>query len=234
MQSTTPTFAEINQIKGRIDALDNRIKSLKIRYDEIIDALDPAEESIASAKLEEDESEIRKDLKDLKGTIQIFKQYPDFNKIAGALQRRLGILYRNYQEERRIYKERKDLQSKRRYGIIGGEVPASHLEVENGPIFANHLLEIDKHYQSTDALSNVKYRHNEIQDIEAEFIELAELFQEAGELVDKQEEPIKAIELNNEQAVEQLEEGNTEVKKAIKHTRFRNNKKWWALLIAGM
>jgi t-SNARE complex subunit (syntaxin) len=86
----------------------------------------------------------------------------------------------------------------------------------------------------TGALSNVKYRHNEIQDIKAEFIELAELFQEAGELVDKQDELIKAIELNNEQAAKQLEKGNTEVKNAIKHTRFRNNKKWWALLIAGM
>jgi len=71
----------------------------------------------------------------------------------------------------------------------------------------------------------VKYRYNKIQDIKTEFIKLAELFQEASELVDKQEEPIKVIKLNNKQAVKHLGEGNTKVKKAIKHIRFRNNKK---------
>jgi t-SNARE complex subunit (syntaxin) len=231
MQSTASTFAEINQIKGCIDALDNRIQSLKTRYDRIIDAVDPA---LELAELRKDDSEIGKEFEDLKHTIQECKQYPHFEKIAETLQRRLGTVNRNYQVGSREYEKRKELRRTRHYEIVGGEVPTSHPEVENGPIFANHLLEIDKHSQSTHALSNVTYRHNEIQNIEATVCTLAGLIEEASELVYKQEEPIKASELKNEEVVEQVDKGNTEAIKAIRYTRSRNSKKWCALLIVGM
>jgi t-SNARE complex subunit (syntaxin) len=219
MQSTAPTLTEIDQIKGRIDVLDNRIQSLKTHYDGIIHGLNCTK---ALARLEYDVSEICEDFKDLNGTIKNFKQYPDFNKIVGALQRRLRELHRNYQEERRKYEEKKKRQRMRHYEITSEE----HSEVENGPIFANHLLEIGKHSQFTHALSNVRYQDKEIQNVEAGVCELAKLFQEMNKLTKQQEELIEAIKLNNEQAVEQLEKGSTKVKKAIKHTRFRNNKKW--------
>lgn len=145
MQSTAPTFAKINQIKGSIDALDNRIQSLKTRYDRIINAVDSALESEALAKLREDDSKVGKEFEDLNNIIQECKQYPPFEKIAETLQRRLGTLNGNYRAGRREYEKRKELRSMRHYEIIGGEVPTSHPEVGNGPIFANHLLEVDKH-----------------------------------------------------------------------------------------
>jgi syntaxin 1B/2/3 len=234
MQSTTPTFAEIEQIKGYIGALNNRIQSLKTRYDRIIDALDPAQESKALAELDKDDLEICKEYENLKHIIQECKQYPQFEKIADTLQRCLGIVYENYQMGGHEYEKRRELRTKRRYKIIGREVPTSHHEVENGPIFANHLLEIDKNSQSTHALSNVTYRHSEIQNIEMDFSTLARLFEEVEGLVKQQEEPIKASELNSEQTAGQVERGVTEETKAIKHIRSKNNKRWWALLIAGM
>jgi syntaxin 1B/2/3 len=232
MQSTAPTFAEIKQIKGCIDALNNRIQSLKTRYDRIIDALDPAQESKASTELDEDDFEICKEYVDLKHTIQECKRYPQFEKIADTLQRCLGTVYENYQIGRREYEKRRERRTERRYKIIGRDVPTSHHEVENGPIFANHLLETNS--QSTHALSNVIYRHTEIQNIEMEVSTLARLFEEVEELIKQQEEPIKASELNSEQTVGQVEQGITEETKAIKHIRSRNSKRWWALLIAGM
>jgi t-SNARE complex subunit (syntaxin) len=225
MQSTAPTFAEIKQIKGRIDTLDNRIQLLKTHYDQIINALDPSQERKAKAELEKDDSKIDKEFEDLKHTIQECKQYPHFEKIADTLQRCLGTVKGNYQVGRREYKERRELQSKRRYKITG-EVPTSQPEVENGPIFANHLLEIDKHSQSTHALSNVTYHHNEIQNIKAEVYTLAKLFEEADELINRHEEPIKTSELNSKQTVKQVEQGITEEIKAIKYIRLRNSKRW--------
>ncbi len=229
-----PTFAEIKQIKDCIDALSNRIQSLKTHYNQIINALDPAQESKASAKLDEDDFEICKEYEDLKHAIQECKQYPQFEKIADTLQKCLGTVYGNYQIGRREYEKRRELQTERRYKIIGREVPTSYPEVENGPIFANHLLEIDKNSQSTHVLSNVTYRHSEIQSIEADVSKLARLFEEVEELIKQQEEPIKASELNSEQTAGQVEQGITEETKARKHIRSRNSKRWWALLIAGM
>jgi t-SNARE complex subunit (syntaxin) len=217
MQSTAPTFDEINEIKGRIDALDNRTQSLKTRIDN-----------------EVDDSEIYKEFEDLKHTIQECKQHPYFEKIAAFLQRRLETVKGNYQIARREYEKREERQNERRYKIIGGKVPTSHPEVENGSIFANYLLETDKNYQSTHALSNVTNRHTEVQNIEGGVSTLARLFEEVEELIKQQEEPIKASELNSEQTAGQVEQGITEETKAIKHIRSRNSKRWWALLIAGM
>jgi syntaxin 1B/2/3 len=141
-------------------------------------------------------------------------------------------VYENYQIGRREYEKRRERRTERRYKIIGREVPTSHHKVENGPIFANHLLETNS--QSTQALSNVIYRHIDIQNIEMEVSTLARLFEEVEELVKQQEEPIKALKLNSEQTVGQVEQGITKETKAIKHIRSRNSKRWWALLIAGM
>jgi t-SNARE complex subunit (syntaxin) len=232
MQSTAPTFAEINQIKGSIYDLDNSIQSLKAHYDQIIDALDPDQERKAKAELKKDDSNIEKEFEDLRYTIQVCKQCPHLEKIADTLQRCLGTAYGKYQMGRREYEKRKERRTKRQYEIIGGEVPTSHPEVENGSIFANYLLEIDKNYQSTHALSNVTNRHTEVQNIEGGVSTLARLFEEVEELIKQQEEPIKAIERNGEQAVEQLKAGISEETKATKYARSRLRKKWWALLIA--
>lgn len=52
MQSTAPTFNKINQIKGRINTLDNRIQLLKTRIDNKVD-----------------DSKVYKEFEDLKHTI---------------------------------------------------------------------------------------------------------------------------------------------------------------------
>jgi syntaxin 1B/2/3 len=111
----------------------------------------------------------------------------------------------------------------RHYKITSEEVPTSHLETGNGLIFANHLLEVDKH--STHALSNVTNRYNGIQNINANVYTLSRLFGEMSEVVGEQEEPIRALELNSEQTAKQVEQGNTKATKAIKHIRLRNSKK---------
>ena len=129
MQSTALTFDKINQIKGYIDALDNRTKLLKTRIDNKVN-----------------DSEIYKEFEDLKHTIQECKQHPYFEKIAAFLQRRLETVKGNYQIARRKYEKREERQNERRYKIISREVPTSHLEVENGSIFANYLLKTNKNY----------------------------------------------------------------------------------------
>jgi t-SNARE complex subunit (syntaxin) len=65
-------------------------------------------------------------------------------------------------------------------------------------------------------------------------VALAELTQQTSKMLDEQEESIKALELNSEQVVGHLEEGNAEVQKATEHTRSKISKKRWALFIAGM
>jgi t-SNARE complex subunit (syntaxin) len=108
------------------------------------------------------DSEIYKEFEDLKHAIQECKQHPYFEKIAAFLQRRLETVKGNYQIARRKYKKREKRQIKRRYKIISKEVLTLHPKVENSLIFANYLLEIDKNYQSTHALSNVTNRYTRV------------------------------------------------------------------------
>jgi hypothetical protein len=61
--------------------------------------------------------------------------------------------------------------------------------------------------------------------MEGKIVALAELTQQASKILDEQEEPIKALELNSEQVVRHLEEGNAEVQKATEHTRSKISKK---------
>lgn len=81
-----------------------------------------------------------------------------------------------------------ELQRIRHYKIASQEVLTSQSQDENGSIFANHILEIDK--RSTHALSNVTHRHNGIQSLKARVYTVAELSQHTNELVEQLGEPI--------------------------------------------
>lgn len=80
-------------------------------------------------------------------------------------------------------------------------------------------------------LGNVRARHNELQRIEKELIELANMFQDLDSLVVQQEVAVQAAEANAEVTNKYTEEGNQHVGKGIQSARNRRKLKWWCLLI---
>lgn len=79
----------------------------------------------------------------------------------------------------------------------------------------------------------VKARHDEIQKIERDFVELAQLFQDLDTLVVQQEDAVQDIEVKGEEVTQNVGHANTQIDTAINSARSRRRKKWWCLLIAG-
>lgn len=77
----------------------------------------------------------------------------------------------------------------------------------------------------------VRVRHDEIQKIERDFVELAQLFTDLDTLVVQQEEPVNQIETKGQEVHEDMNKANEQIGTAIKTAYSTRRKKWWCLLI---
>lgn len=89
----------------------------------------------------------------------------------------------------------------------------------------------DRRGQASSTLRNVKERHEAIQKIEQQMVELAQLFQDLDQIVQQQEPLVENIEQKGEEIHENVVQANTEIGGAIEKARSARRKKWWCLLI---
>ena len=87
--------------------------------------------------------------------------------------------------------------------------------------------------QSQSALRAVQGRHEAIQKIERQMIELAQLFQDMEAAVIEQEPAVMDIEQKGEDTVVNLGKGNEQLDEAVKKARSARKKKWICLGIVG-
>lgn len=85
--------------------------------------------------------------------------------------------------------------------------------------------------QANSTLRNVKERHEAIQKIEEQMVELAQLFTDLDQIVMQQEPLVENIEAKGEEIHENVVQANTEIGGAIEKARSARRKKWWCLLI---
>lgn len=93
------------------------------------------------------------------------------------------------------------------------------------------LLSSDRRGQASSTLRSVRERHDAIQKIERQMVELAQLFEELNAVVAQQEVMVDNIEQKGEAVRDDVTKGNEEIGTAIVSARARNRKKWWCLLI---
>jgi syntaxin 1B/2/3 len=106
-------------------------------------------------------------------------------------------------------------------------------DTSGGQIFSQALMQSSRRGQASSALHAVESRHQAIQKIERQMIELAQLFTDMEALVVQQEEAVALIEGKGEEVVVNLDRGNEELGKGVKSARAARRKKWWCLLICG-
>ena len=87
--------------------------------------------------------------------------------------------------------------------------------------------------QSQSALRAVQGRHEAIQKIERQMIELAQLFQDMEAAVIEQEPAVMDIEQKGEETVTNIGKGNEQLDDATKKARAARRKKWICLGIVG-
>ena len=89
----------------------------------------------------------------------------------------------------------------------------------------------DRRGQAASTLRNGKERHEAIQKIEQQMVELAQLFQDLDQIVQQQEPLVENIEAKGEEIHENVVQANNEIGGAITKARSARRKKWWCLLI---
>ena len=75
----------------------------------------------------------------------------------------------------------------------------------------------------------MRERHEAIQKIEQQFVELAQLFQDMQNLVVEQEPQVIDVEQKGEQTVDHVTQGNTNLGGAVDKARSARRKKWYCL-----
>ena len=91
----------------------------------------------------------------------------------------------------------------------------------------------DRRGESRQVLGNVRDRHEAIQKIERQMIELAELFQDMERMVVEQEPMVEQIETGAVETNQNIQKGNTELSGGIEKARAARKKKWICFWICG-
>jgi len=151
-----------------------------------------------------------------------------------ALDRRIRKAINAYQQVESGFRREVQEQQKRQYLIVNPnateaeirEVTESSGDVQ---IFQQALMNSDRRGQAQSTLSNVKQRHDAIQQIERTMIELQQLFQDLDAIVVQQEPMVQNIETKAVETHDNIEAGNVEVGKAVNSARAARKKKWICL-----
>jgi len=153
----------------------------------------------------------------------------------GKVDRRLKATINKYQNLEAEFRRDSKAAAERQYRIVRPDATEEEVQqaVENpdAPIFQQALLSSDRRGQAQSSLRNVKERHEAIQKIERQMVELAQLFQDLDQIVMQQEPLVENIEQKGEEIHDNVVQANTEISGAIDKARSRNRKKWWCLLI---
>ncbi|KAF4541831.1 Protein transport protein SSO2 [Lasiodiplodia hormozganensis] len=151
----------------------------------------------------------------------------------GRVDRRLKSTINKFQEvESKFRKELQESQA-RQYRIVRPDATDDEVkqavEDPNAQIFQQAMLQSDRRGQAQSALRAVEGRHKEIQKIEQQMVELAQLFQDLNEIVVQQEPLVENIEQKGEEVRDNVVKANEEIAVAIDSARARNRKKWYCL-----
>lgn len=155
----------------------------------------------------------------------------------GKVDRRLKTAINQYQQVEREFRKASQEQMARQYRIVrpdasDAEVREAVEDPNNQQIFSSALIQSDRRGEAQSVARNVSQRHEDIQKIERQMIELAQLFQDLEALVVQQEPAVTQIEQRGEEVTEHVAKANTELGGAVDKARAARRKKWWCLGIA--
>lgn len=207
-----------------------------------LDDPDASATSSTNRQLDDLSAEIMTGYRGLLQRIKTLKAMPESGSPKNAPQlgkvdRRLKATVNMHQNVESTFRKRTQEQMARQYKIVRPEASDEEVreaveDTRSQQIFSQAMLQSDRRGQATSALNAVEGRHQAIQKIERQMIELAQLFQDMEELVVQQEDMVVDIEQKGEDVAEHMDKGTQEIGTAIKTARSRNKKKWICLGIA--
>ncbi|KFX99918.1 hypothetical protein V490_01569 [Pseudogymnoascus sp. VKM F-3557] len=234
-QDPNAILNECREIDKGIDSINDKLDTLCTLQQRALDDPNASQQSATNSQLG---SETMTMYRSFAARIKTLKQQsesgsPKNAPQLGKVDRKLKSAINRYQSIESNFRKKLQSQMERQYKIVrpdlsGAEVRLAVENASNQQVFNLALLQSNR-AESRQALSNVKIRHEAIQEIEAQMMELALLFQDMGALVVQQENSVTMIEKKGEEVQENLDKGTEHIGVAIKSARSRNRKKWYCL-----
>lgn len=229
---------ECADIGRGIDTIDQNLNQMRMLQDRSLNEADSSA-SGTTRQLDSLSSETMSHYRTLVERVRVLKSNPDSKTPKNAPQvqridRRLKEAINAYQQVESQFRKKNQDQMARQYRIVRpdadeSEVRAAVEDPTGGQVFQQALMQSNRRGQAQSVLSAVQDRHAQLQKIEQQLIELAQLFQDMDTLVVQQEEYVQQIEQKAEETVEHFDKGNQEIGTAITTARATRKKKWICL-----
>ncbi|KAI9865448.1 MAG: nicotinate phosphoribosyltransferase [Trichoglossum hirsutum] len=232
---------ECREIDRGIDSIESNLERLRFLQTRSLDDPDASQNTATNRELDALSSETMTLYRNFAQRIKTIKSQPDSGSPrnapqVGKIDRKLKSAINQYQNVEADFRKKLQAQMERQYRIVrpdasDAEVREACSDTSNQQVFSQALLQSDRRGQAQSALRAVESRHQAIQKIEQQMIELAQLFQDMEALVVQQGAAVEVIEQQGTETVDNVGQANVEINGAIEKARSRNRKKWWCLLI---
>ncbi|KFY69669.1 hypothetical protein V496_00027 [Pseudogymnoascus sp. VKM F-4515 (FW-2607)] len=237
-QDPNAILNECREIDKGIDSID--LETIRKLQKRALDDPDASQQSATNSQLNSISFETMTMYGSFAARIRTLMQQPESGSPnnspqLGKVGRKLKGSINQYQIVESDFRKKLQSQMKRQYKIVrpdasDAEAGLAVKNISGQRVFNLALLQSNRRDESHQALSNVKNRHDAIQEIESQMIELAQLFQDMEALVVQQESSVTMIEQKGEEVQENLDRGTEHIGVAIKSARSRNRKKWYCLV----
>ncbi|KAJ4325593.1 hypothetical protein N0V94_000548 [Neodidymelliopsis sp. IMI 364377] len=226
---------ECREVDRALDQLDGQLSNLELVFRQVL-----ARPDMPSGEINNLSTQIMTGYRGLVARVKKIKSKPESGQQRNAQQvgkvdRRLKATINKYQTLEADFRRDSQAAAERQYRIVRPDATEEEVREAvadpDAPIFQQALLNSDRRGQASSTLRNVKERHEAIQNIERQMVELAQLFQDLDQIVQQQEPLVTNIEQKGEEIHDNVVQANTEIGGAIEKARSRNRKKWWCLLI---
>lgn len=193
--------------------------------------------SAPTMQLDDASKKIMESYQGLAQKIKSLASMPDagnFSKHIFRVRKKLKEDIREYRMLDAEFRKKLQEQMARQYRIVrpnatDAEVTEAIEDTSQQQVFSQALMQSNRRGQAQSALSAVQSRHDEIQKIERQMIELGKLFQEMEELVIHHDTAVTNIEMKGEEVVDHMDNGNEQLGTAIVSARNARKWKWWCL-----
>ncbi|KAI0457361.1 t-SNARE [Xylaria acuta] len=231
---------EISDINRGIDAIDSNLEQLRMLQQRSLDDADSSASSNTNRQLDRLSSETMAQYRSLTERVRQLKSKPENQKFGQQVRRvdgRLKDAIRAYQQVESGFRKKTEEQMARQYRIVSPnateeEIRAAVEDQSGGQVFQQALMQSNRRGQAQAVLNAVQDRHAQLQKIERQMMELAQLFQDMDTLVMQQDVAVTNIEQKGEEVVENLNRGNVEIGTAVNTARATRKKKWICLGIS--
>jgi len=245
-------FEEVNSIKGGMATIKTNIHSIEESYGQTLVAINVEQGQKHSEELERSidstnlaAADVRNKLKEMNEANKKLKEAERGCaqgririNMHGSLTKKFLDLMAEYQEVQTKYKNKYRERVERQYKIVKPNATQDEIDEvlesgNSGQIFAQKILDTEKHAQAKDALAYIENKHKDILKLEQSIKELHQLFLEVAILVEAQGELIDQIEYNVSKSVAYTKQAVQELQ-AAKKSQKKSRKMMCCMIVIGL